>query len=89
MSLNDCQVIERLNELQAQIYNINKIYKTPISGFSYTITPATHGLTLGVRGYLLLDPQGNSVIIAFRVLQDGTVTINSTIDLTGDILYLY
>jgi hypothetical protein len=89
MGLNECQVIERLTELQKQIYGINKIYKTPVTGFSVTITPAIHQLTFGVRGYLLLDPQGNSIMISFRVLPDGTVTIGSTIDLTGDILYLY
>lgn len=83
-----CQVIDRLNELQKQIYDINRIYTAPLSGLSVTIRPDQHHLTV-IRNYRMYNREGYSGLIQFRVLGDLTCVIESNVDLTGNTIEIY
>lgn len=86
---NDCcGLTQRVNELQAQLYQLLYAYKQPVSGYDVIIRPDQHKILL-VRGYLLLDSQGDSIEIHFKVYSNQMVEITSNIDMTGLTLYLY
>jgi hypothetical protein len=88
MSNDCCELIERINDLQKQIYKSAYAYKQQMSGLQVIIRPDQHKILL-IRGYLLLDSQGNSVYVHFRVFPNQMVEIDSNSDMTGLTLYLF
>ena len=64
------------------------VYNTTLFGYSLFIPKNTHKLNF-VRGYLCLDPTGNSVKIEFDVLSDQSIQINSNILLDNHKLIIF
>jgi hypothetical protein len=83
-----CDLINRVNELQEQFYKCGAVYRSPVSGLQFIVRPDQHKILL-IRGYLLLDKDGNSVYIHLRIFPNQMVEIDSNVDMTGLTLYLF
>ena len=83
-----CNINDRLNALQAQVYQLTLFYQTTVGGFQVVIPCDVHKLPK-IKGYLLTDPQGYSIEISFRVLSNLTVQVDSNVDMTGCTLLIY
>lgn len=83
-----CNIINRINELQKQLYQITYQYKVALSGLIFTVQQYVHKIN-NIRGSLVLDSDGNEVFVHIRILSDQSVEVTSNIDMTGLTLYLF
>jgi hypothetical protein len=83
-----CNIINRINELQKQLYQITYQYKAPLYGYTTTIYQYNHKIS-SIRGTLVLDQDGNQVFISIKILSDQSVQCTSNIDMTNLTLYLF
>lgn len=82
-SVTQAQLQEAIDALLLEFGGVS----IALSGLSQTITSAQHNKTQ-IRGYLVTNPEGEEVSVVFTI-QGTTVTIDSTIDLTGHNLLVY
>lgn len=87
--MNGCNdpILNRLNELQQQLYKLGFAYKQNLFGLYTMIQPSQHCLQ-AIRAYLVLDSNGNEVEVHVRIFLNLQVEVTSNIDMTGLTIYL-
>lgn len=77
----------KIDLLQQQLYLQSYKVKLP-DAFTYTVNSTKHKMK-NIRGYLMLSPLGEEVIVSFKVLSDKSVKIDSNINLLNSTLILF
>lgn len=87
MSCNTyCGLQERLIQLESLIRNAK--YKTPLTGFDYFLSKATHKLAQVTNYFVYNKSTGEEVHVSFQLLSDQSIRVQSNVDLINHILIL-
>jgi hypothetical protein len=86
--MNQCCNPCDFNAAIADLKNQLRVYKTKLSGTSFFIPQYIHKLVF-IKGYLILNPFGEEVVIEFKILMDQSVQIFSNVSLDNHTLLLY